>query len=158
MKARFLFIGSATLAAGACIAILALLPAIVSVRIARASLDAPLQESAHGNASADQAAAARAQALIGALRPIAQATSSPTDVISFALAQKPAGISITNITYTGGDKSEIVLSGMSGAREAVNTFRDALEKTGRFSSVVVPVAALVGTQDGRFTVTLSGSF
>jgi len=156
MRARFLLIGSLAIAVAAIVAILSVVPAFMSVRIAHASLESSLQESA-GSQSEDQAAAARAQALIGAFKSIASATSSPSDALAAALAQKPAGISITAITYTSG-KNEIVLSGLAARREAVNQFRDMLEKTGRFSGVAVPVGALVGTQEGRFTVTLSGAF
>lgn len=153
--ARFLLISSFMIAGAALVAILAILPAYVSVRIARASIESANQEAA-GSMSADQDTAIRTQALITNLTPIANATSSPSSALAFALAQKPAGISITTITYTGGSKPTILLTGTSQRREAMNTFRDALEASGRFSSVAVPVAALVGAQEGRFTITLNG--
>lgn len=152
--ARFLLLGSGMFAAAAVIAIFAILPAYVSVRIARASVDSAVRESARA-AGEEQAAAVRTQMLITNLTPIANATSSPTDVLSVALAQKPAGISITTISFVGGAKSNILLTGTAQRREAVTTFRDALQASGRFSNVAVPVAALVGTQEGRFTITLS---
>jgi hypothetical protein len=158
MFARFLLIGSCALGAGAGVAILSITPALISVKIARASLDASQREEAQGNMSEDQTAALRAQGLITALLPIANATSSPTEALSLALAQKPAGISITAITYSSGAKSAIALTGTADRREAVSAFRDNLEKTGRFSKVEVPVAALLGTQEGKFTITLSGIF
>ena len=40
----------------------------------------------------------------------------------------------------------------------MSEYRDALSGSGRFVDVAVPVAALVGTQEGKFTITLSGSF
>lgn len=153
--ARFLLVGSGMFATAAIVAILAILPAYVSIQIARASVDSAAQESSAGMGE-EQAAAVRTQALITNLTPIANATTSPTDALSVALAQKPTGISITTISFVGGSKSNILLTGTAARREAVTTFRDALQATGRFSSVAVPVAALVGTQEGRFTVTLSG--
>ncbi|OHB18801.1 MAG: hypothetical protein A2854_02965 [Parcubacteria group bacterium RIFCSPHIGHO2_01_FULL_56_18] len=152
--ARFLLLGSYMFAAAAVIAILAILPAYVSVRIARASVDSETQESS-GGVGTEQATAIRTQSLITNLTPIANATSSPTGALSIALAQKPAGISITTISFLGGAKPSILLTGTSQRREAVTAFRDELKASGRFSNVAVPVAALVGTQDGRFTITLS---
>lgn len=155
VSARFLLVGALALALSALVAILALVPAYVSVRIARASLESSVQAAAKAQGS-DQAISAKTQRLITALKPIANATSSPSDTVAKALEQKPAGLSITTITYTGGTKPTAVLTGESTRREAVNAFRDALEKTGAFPKIEVPVAALVGAQDGRFTMTLSG--
>ena len=157
MRARFLLTGSLVITGAACVAILSILPALISVRIARASLESSVQES-QGSLKEERAAALRAQNLITALGPLVQATSSPIEALSVVLAQKPVGISLTTITYSGGAKGTLVLSGTSDGRDAVNAFRDALGKTGRFSNVAIPVAALVGTQGGRFTVTLSGVF
>ena len=156
-RSRYLFVTSIGIATSALVAILAILPAFMSVRIARASLESSVRE-AQGTVKEEQTAALRTQNLIASLSPLLQATSSPTDALSLALAQKPAGISITTITYTGGAKGTLVLSGTSNNRDSVNAFRDALEKTQRFSNIAIPVAALVGTQEGRFTVTLSGVF
>lgn len=157
MSARFLLIGSLMLAASAILAILAILPAYISVSISRATLESST-EAAVQSPSGDQAAAQRTQSFITLLKPLASATSSPATTLVTALTQKPAGVSITSISFVGGAKQTLILSGVSSRREAVNQFRDALEKTGLFSSVAVPVAALVGTQEGRFTITLTGSF
>lgn len=157
MSARFLLIGSLMIAASAILGIIAILPAYISVNISRAAIESSMEAGEPGSAE-DQAAAQRAQGLIVALTPLANATSSPATALVAALSQKPAGVSITSITYTGGVKQNLVLSGVASRREGVNQFREALEKTGLFSNVAVPVAALVGTQEGRFTVTLSGSF
>ncbi|MFZ2555666.1 MAG: PilN domain-containing protein [Minisyncoccia bacterium] len=157
MSARFLLVGSLMLATSALLGLLAILPAYVSVTISRATLESSTEAAAQSS-SGDQAAAQQAQGLITLLTPLATATSSPATALAAVLAQKPVGISVTTISYVGGAKKTLVLSGIASRREAVNQFRDALEKTGLFSSVAVPVAALVGTQDGRFTMTLSGTF
>ena len=154
-SARFLLLGSLMFAAAAIVAILAILPAYVSVRIARAAVDSSAQQAAAESMTDDQNAAVRTQGLLTHLAPVVNATTSPSGALTIALAQKPADASITLITYASNAKS-LVLTGTSQRREAVNAFRDALEASGRFSSVAVPVAALVGAQDGRFTVTLSG--
>lgn len=155
-NARFIYVAGIVIAVGAIVAILAIMPAYISVRVARASVDTTMGEAAAGNLSSDQATAVRTQSLIAALKPIASATSSPTDALSRALSVKPAGVSITTITYGGGAKSTVILSGTSARREGVDEFRRALEESGRFSSVSVPVSAIVGTQEGRFSITLSG--
>lgn len=149
-----MLVGAGVIAAAALVAILAIMPAYISVRIARASVETASSPS-DGPASADQEAAVRTQKLITSLAPVANATTSPTGALAAALAEKPAGLSITSITYAS-DKSTLVLSGTASRREAVSALRDALEATGRFSSVAVPVAALVGAQEGRFTITLTG--
>lgn len=153
-SARFLFVGACMSAAAAIVAILAIMPAYLSVRVARASVETAAQQSG-GTATADQEAAVRTQGLITNLTPIANATTSPVGALDVALAEKPAGLSITSITYTS-DKSTIVLTGTASRREAVSALRDALEASKRFSTVAVPVAALVGAQEGRFTITLTG--
>lgn len=151
---RFLFVGALIFVGGAVVAMLALLPALISVRVARANIETA---DATYSASSDQSAAKRTHALLGVLGPIVAATSSPTDTLVTVLARKPADVSLETITYAG-DRSSIVLSGVSKRREGVSEYRDALEEMGRFSSVAVPVAALVGTQEGKFTITLTGTF
>ncbi len=151
--ARLILTGALTLLGGAAIASLALIPAYMAVRVAEASLQSKEDQAA--GQGADQAAIGRAQALVNALLPLANATSSPSDTLAFALGLKTTGLSITSMQYT---KGQIVLSGVAGKREAVSEFRDALQASGKFASVAVPVAALVGVQEGRFTITLTGAF
>lgn len=153
LRARFVFTASLVLCIAAVIASLSLFPSLISVRIARASL--PAQAEISESARDDQTQNARALALVAALSPLANATSSPAEVLFAALGERPAGMSITAMSYS---KGKIELSGVATNREAVSVMRDALEKDGRFSSVTVPVAAIVGTQEGRFTMTLTGDF
>jgi hypothetical protein len=153
LRARFLLAAALILAGGALIACLALAPALISVQVASASLAAPAAESEA--AREDSTKAARAQSLIAALGPLVSSTSSAATALAEALAFQPADISISLITYNA-ESDTIVLSGFSKGREAVNDFRDALEGSGAFTDVSVPVAALIGTQQGRFTITLTG--
>lgn len=155
-RARYIGLGSLVLILAALVAILAMVPSFFAIRFARASL-APIETSARAS-SDDQKQANRAQALLGALKPQLAATSSPTSALTRALAVRPAGISITQISYSRGEPSKIVLTGTSASRDAINRFRGALEKDGAFSSVSIPVSALVGVQEGKFTATLTGNF
>ena len=54
--------------------------------------------------------------------------------------------------------STIVVEGLSQSREAINEYRAELSNDARFQSVSVPIGALAGIEDGRFTVTLMGTF
>lgn len=151
VRARLIMVFGLTLAAAAVVAILTLLPAFISISIARAGLPSA-QET---GAPEEQVAAAQALALIKTLSSFV-ATSSPSVHIAEALALKPETVSVTSIRYSGGTPGSIVLSGVSLRREGVNAYRDALSSDGRFGKVSVPVAALVGTQEGRFSMTISG--
>lgn len=154
-RSRLVFVAAAVVAAGGLLACLSLAPVLISISTAQAALNAPsLEEEA--SLREDQVKGLRAQALITALTPLL-ATTTPTGSVSSALELLPAGVSVTSVSYDSGGK-KIVLSGTSARREAVNAYRDALEASGLFSSVVIPVAALVGTQEGRFTITLTGAF
>lgn len=151
MRARYIIVLGLTLSASAFVAILALLPAFISISIARAGLTA---ESTH-EAPTEQVEAARTLALIQTLSAFA-GTTSPATVVPSVLALRSPGISVTSIRYTSGAPASLILSGTSAAREGVSGYRDALVSDGRFGKVSVPVAALVGTQEGRFSITLSG--
>lgn len=153
VRSRVLLTFALVLLVGALVAIACIIPALISVQFAISDIpdDAELSQVARD----DQAKHARALALVTALNPIVLATTTPSRSLAAALAVKPAGVSVTSITYSRG---EIRLSGVSRNRQAVNDFREALEADRRFTSVSVPVAALIGSQDGRFTITLSGLF
>lgn len=152
LRARFFLVGSLVLVAGALIAILALLPSVIFVHAARAAVGTP---EAARIAAEDQDAARRAQDLITLVGPLVATSSSPAEALVEALAVKPAGVVVDLITYAN-ETSSLTLSGVSSRREAVSEYRDALEHTGRFSGVAVPIAALVGARDGTFTMTLTG--
>jgi hypothetical protein len=124
----------------------------MSVRIVRAALERA--ENPDANISTEQEAAFRSQKLIAIAKPLAIATTSPSELLTRALAARPADVVVTNISYRSGERS-IVLAGVSPRRSAMDAYRSALENSEAFTSVSVPVSALLGTQDGRFTVTLT---
>lgn len=150
-RARFVIVLGLTISASALVAILALLPAFISISIARAGL---ATESAT-EAPEEQAEAARTLALIQTLNAFA-GTTSPSTALEASLALRPQRVSVTSVRYASGAPASLILSGVSAEREGVNGYRDALVSDGRFGKVSVPVAALVGTQEGRFSITLSG--
>ncbi len=151
VRARFVIVLGLTLSAAAAVAILALLPAYIMTFIARAGL----VSSAGSEAPAEQAEAARTLALIQTLTPFAT-TTTPSTTMLRALELRPEGVHINSVRYSAGAPASLVLSGTSLRREGVNEYRDALLVDGAYGKVSVPVAALVGTQEGRFSITLTG--
>ena len=138
----------------ALVSLIALLPAFISVRIAGAALQKSDSEVAP-QVREDQKKQGRAIALVNALLPIATATTSPSQAAITAISLKPAGMRINSLSYK---KGTVVVIGIADKREAISAYRDALEKSGQYTSVAVPIAALVGSQEGRFTITLTGAF
>lgn len=153
VRSRFVLTAACVLLTGALIATACLSPAVISVMLAINGL--PQEEQLSDTTRDDQIKQARAVALVAALNPIISATTTPSSSVIAALSVKPAGVSVTSLSYS---KGRLLLSGVSRDRQAVNDYRELLEADPRFITVAVPVAALVGTQDGRFTITLSGNF
>jgi len=152
LRARLVLLLGTTLLLGALVAALSLIPAFVSVQFASSSLD---EQAATPREMNDQVTAARFQALTIGLVPLATATSSPSGALAHALSLRPSGISVTNVSFTAG---KMVLQGIALRRESVQEYRAALDADPRYTQVTVPVAALAGTQDGKFSVTLTGTF
>ena len=151
MRARAIIVIGLALSMMAIVAILALLPAFITTAIARTGI----ASESGATTSAEQAEAARALALIKTLEPFAT-TTSPSTTLLEALALRPEGVVVTGIRYSAGKPASFILSGTSARREGVNSYKEILLSEGRFGEVSVPVAALVGTQEGRFSMTLSG--
>lgn len=151
-RARFIIVFSILLAILALLAGLLIVPSYLALRIA-----APPQQSTPvagtGGTTGDAVAIARTQAIVNALTPLLAATTSPSSAIAAALSGRPKGVVIGHITYSA-DTGLLTLSGVA-PRDAVNEYRDVLTADMRFSSVSVPVSALVGAEDGRFSVTLT---
>jgi len=99
---------------------------------------------------------ARAQGLVQALLPMVNSTTSPSEIITSALIHRPQGVMIEHVSYVSGKTGQITIAG-SGNRDSISEYRDILSKNSYFTSVSVPVGALV-SQEGRFTISLSGNF
>lgn len=154
-RSRFIIMLSLILFALALLAALTLTPSYLALEIA-----APPQAdetTTHAVGTSDPVGLARAQTIVRTLSPVLTATSSPTSLIESVLSVKPAGVTITQVTYSTLSGSQLTLSG-SGAREKVSAYRDALSKDPLFTSVSIPVSALVGSGEGRFSLTISGTF
>ncbi len=151
-RARFIIVGSAVALAAAALAAAALLPGYVVLHTIAAPDIGPVMpvEVAH-----DKQAIEQARAYLEVMRPIVGATTTPVGALTAALALRPVGVFVDRISYRDGS---IVLGGSANSRERVNAYQKALTSDGRFSSIIVPVGDLVGNEEKRFSITLSGDF
>lgn len=151
-RARFVIVGSVVALAAAVLAAVALAPGYVVLRTVAVPAAGPAvsEEMAY-----DEQAVERARAYLQAMTPIVGATTTPTEMLGTALALRPVGVLIDRISYRDGS---IVLSGSATNRERVDAYQKALVSDSHFTSVAVPVSDLVGNEEGRFSITLSGNF
>lgn len=154
-RARFLIAASIVLLVFAAIAALALIPSYLALELA--APPAPQTTSQPKGSPGDTAAIARAQAIVRAAVPLVIAATSSSRVIDEALSLKPAGVSITHVTLASGAPGQLALAG-TATRDALNAYRNALSADPFFTGVSVPVNALVGSDNGQFSITLSGNF
>lgn len=149
-RARFVTVTALVMLALAIVGLIALIPGYLAIVLS------PTQEEIAQiqREGSDPVAIIRAQALVSNIAPILASTSSPTDVLLSVLEKKPSGLAVDRIAYAGG---QITLAGI-GSRETVTAYRALLALDPRFTSVAVPVAALVGSEGNRFSMTISGSF
>jgi hypothetical protein len=150
VRARFLLVGSFVLLVCALGVLCAFLPAEIAIATAAMPASVPAQ-SVPSDPQSDRAAIQSAQSLLTALSPV-MATSSLQELAA-ALSARQSGITIDAIVYSISTKT-ITLTGNAAAPGEVDSYRAALAKDGHFSSVSVPVAALIGEQNGGFTMTL----
>ena len=152
-RARFITILSLMLIALALFMLIALIPSFAALEVNTLSEE---EVSAQGSTAGESMKSMmRSQALLNAVAPVVSATSSPASGIAKAIAVRPKGVTVDHIRYVGPSKS-IQLGGRA-TREQLTAYRTALETEGTFTTVSVPVAALVGSS-GQFSITLSGNF
>ncbi len=155
-RSRLILVTSLVLLGLAAATALTLFPSYVALQIVTSS-------EANANAAPEEDrtsafALERSQFLIRELRPILGATSSPMSAVESALAVKPAGVRITRVIYMGGEgEGRVTLVG-AASRDQVSAYKDALTNSGLYTSVSVPVGALVGSEGGGFSIVFSGAF
>lgn len=154
MVHRQLLAASLLLLGAAAVTLLALAPALLVFKFGSAGSSAA---AALAKKNADTSAIAETQALLTQVVPTV-GTSSPTTAIMAALTLREKGITIDHITFSVGNPSSLILSGSASVKDSVNSYRAILAADGHFSSVTVPVSALVGADSGKFTMTLAGIF
>jgi Tfp pilus assembly PilM family ATPase len=75
-------------------------------------------------------------------------------LLNRTLEVAPEGITISHFAYDG-DKDVILIDGVADLRQDLVTFKQALEKTGLFSRVYVPLSSLEREANAEFTVSLT---
>lgn len=79
------------------------------------------------------------------------------DVYMPVLSVRPANISIAQLLFAehgGNGVAELDLHGVAQDRDALQAFKDILIKTGKFTSVDVPISSFVKKNNIDFTVTI----
>lgn len=160
VTARILIVIGLALSGAGIIGILSLAPAFFSVSIPREALEHVAKQSGEESATSttDRDTVARFKLLIRELGRLAEDRASLARAYELLEELRPAGMNFENVYYRSGTSGTIVVSGTVTKRDLVGTYRAALEKTGHFKDIAVPVAALVGTSAGNFTMTLSGNY
>lgn len=79
----------------------------------------------------------------------------PSEFIEATLKDKSPGIQIMNFTYTGDPKITLTLSGVAKDRQALISFQDALNESGRYGEVSLPVSNLAKDKDISFQIKLT---
>ncbi|MBI5470176.1 hypothetical protein HY968_02530 [Candidatus Kaiserbacteria bacterium] len=158
LRARFVLAGSTLAITAAVLSALSLVPSYVVYEFATGASGTESPSLPAALSGPETFDLSRAQMLSKAFLPFVSATTTPTDIIKDVLALLPRGVKVDHITYTPGSPSSLMLAGLAVSREGINAYRDALSASLKFKTVSVPVGALVGTDAGRFTVTLSGNF
>lgn len=162
-RSRLVLTGALVFLCVAIVAGIALLPAFVALKVEEASQAKQRDSNAsqfdsNPISKAERADILRSQALLARVASVVSATSSPTEILSAALALRPAVVTVDHISFSPGKGGVIKINGEAKGREEINQYRDALAKEGRFNGVSIPVGALVGSEGGDFTITLSGDF
>ena len=153
-RARFLLAASLVVLACALLFAVALLPAEASL-ISFATPGAQGKTQTTSTVTADKTALGHTNALIKQLSTLnATSSLSTLDALVAALSESGPGISINDIQYSVANQS-ISLAGTAQTPDEVNTFREALQSDLRFTNVSVPVSALLGSEDGSFTITMN---
>jgi hypothetical protein len=157
-RARFILTGAVVALVCAGVALLLLLPSYLAILFDMHNVAPAFTPVSPAQQTSDNNAIAHTNALLSVLAPIAAASSTPTDTILDALSLRPSGVRIDQITYNTGTPSTIMLSGSADTNSEINAYQTALSADPHFASVSIPVGALVGTDGGRFSITLSGTF
>ena len=157
-QARFILSTAVVAFVVAAIASLLLLPSYVMFSVhgpMRAGIGVSLSQR---DRTADQAAVTHTNAAITLLLPLINASSTSIDTIQQAVSVRPVGVRIDGILYTKGTPASLMIVGSADTPSLVSAYRTALAGNPIFDSVTVPVGALVGTDGGRFSITISGNF
>ena len=157
-RARFILAGAMVALICAGISFLVLLPSYFVLLANSKGISATPSAVSPSERASDTAAITHTKALVGQLAPLVAASSSPTEAITAALGLRPSGVRVDQISYSSGTPASLMLVGSADTTSDISAYRAALSADPLFTSVSVPVGALVGTDGGRFSITISGTF
>jgi type II secretory pathway pseudopilin PulG len=157
-RARFVLAASTVLLICAGIAALMLLPSYFVLTASEHRANSSAAPLSSAQRASDTAAITHVKSLLKQLSPLVAASTTPTDAIEGALSLRPTGVRIDQVTYTSGAPATLMLVGSADTNGAISKYQTALAADPIFTSVSIPVGALVGTDGGRFSVRLSGAF
>ena len=153
-RARSIILVALFLCVLAAVSFLALVPSYLVLQIGWRT---PAQQSVDPSQAADRAVMAHTQAVVAALSPLLASTTASA-LITDAIGARPAGITIDHVTAAAGSPGTIILTGSAGSNSEVSAYQRALQADPHFSGVSVPVADLIGSVNGEFSITLNASF
>lgn len=157
-RSRFVLVGALSLIGLATLTVAALLPAYVALHADASDRASKEEVSQNTEAQAARDELIQAQILLTRISPLISSTSSPATLVQSVASLAPAGIVLEQIALTAGATDAMIVKGTAADRDAINVYRDALAGSGLFRSVNIPVEALVGAAEGKFTIMLSGVF
>ncbi len=157
-RARYVFAGSLLALGAAVFMALSMIPSYV---VFSAALPKDQSSAASEETKKDFEDITRAQALVQQIAPTLVSTSTISRAIEAALLVRPQGAHVDTVSYAYDNiamTGAVTIGGLADGRGSINAYRTALQKNPTFTSVRLPVGDLIGTQGGRFTVTLTGNF
>lgn len=154
LRARYLAATSLVSLGVAFIAFLALLPGFFEIVLDSAGrTQVPSLQKVSAE---DTAKVIEMQLLVARLAPLYGATSTPTDLIAAALADKPAGISVEHIGYSAPQvERQILIEGSAKSPRLIDSYRASLANDPHFIGASVPLGALIGDGTGSFSITVT---
>lgn len=157
-RARLVFAAAATLCTSGLFALLALLPAYAALRAESSFFDTKSSAAAgvQKGKDAERDQILRTRILLEQLSPVASSTAPVLDALLSALDTRPAGVTVDRMNYVRG--AEVIIGGSARSREGVQAYVAALRLDPRWKNISVPIGDLAGTGDGRFSITLTGTF
>jgi hypothetical protein len=136
---------------------LALIPSYLALLFVAAP---PSTSDVATSTQSERQSATRTQVIMQQLSPLLlSTTTTATEAVNAAVRDMPAGMSLEHVSYSYDAKSgkaQLIISG-TATRDKIAAYKDRLGQNPVFSSVFVPIGALVGTQDGSFSMTLGVS-
>jgi len=157
-RARFVLVGSLVFGACGAFALFALIPTYILVSIERSTIATMSDEELSLPVSTDQDDLVRAQVLAEELQVFASSSASALPILTAILEARPAGVVVSSISFAREDSSSVVISGEAPSRTEINEYRAILASDERYESVSVPIGFLAGSEDGRFSITVTGTF